>query len=144
MLNAMRIRWLRFANSSRYWSGTRLERRLIELQITAAIAVRSKRRQRRLTQKQLASRLGTTQARISRLECAKAGISIDLYVRAMINLGATDDELAAALNPGGCRPVQQLRQRASLRFFPPPLDERGKRRMKKRTRHSARPRFQSN
>jgi transcriptional regulator with XRE-family HTH domain len=122
---AMKFTWLRFAQAERYRGGTRLERRILELQITAATAVREHRKRNRLRQKQLAERLGTTQARISHLERAQRGAALDLYVHAMIVMGATDDEIANALNPPTCRAVRELRRRAGLPAFPLPMDERG-------------------
>jgi transcriptional regulator with XRE-family HTH domain len=103
----------------RFYTGhaTRIERRVIELQICAGLAVRARREAAGVSQKQLAERLGTSQARISVLEQAGPGATIDLYVYALIELGADDDEVAAALNPAQSRPVQELRARAQLPYF---------------------------
>ncbi len=114
----MELQWQRFFHARRYRWTSRVERRVIELQIVAGMAVRRRRESAGMSQKELAERLGTTQARISKIEQAAAGIALDLYVRALLELGATDEELIAALNPAECRPVYELRRRAALPYFP--------------------------
>lgn len=116
----MEILWRRFFSQRRYRMATRVERRIIELQISAGIAVRSRRRVEGVSQHELAARLQSSQARISKLEQAAESVSLDLYVRALLELGASDEEFARAFNPGLCRPVQQLRARAALPYFPKP------------------------
>jgi transcriptional regulator with XRE-family HTH domain len=97
---------------------------MIELRVCAGLAIRARRKRLHLTQKELATRLGTTQQRVSNLEQARTGLSLDLFVRVLVALGCSDDELAEALNPSRCFPVGKLRRRAALRYFPRPLDDR--------------------
>jgi predicted transcriptional regulator len=51
----------------------------------------------RLTQKQLADRLGTSQPRVSRLEVAEDDCSLDLMARALFAAGGDLRDLAAAV-----------------------------------------------
>jgi predicted XRE-type DNA-binding protein len=97
----MHIRWFRFFNrDTRYKNGTERERRMIELKISAAFAVNTLRVKRALTQRELAELLGISQARVSKLEQIQVGVSLDQYVEALLVLGASDAEIARALNAG--------------------------------------------
>jgi transcriptional regulator with XRE-family HTH domain len=57
--------------------------------------VRERRRAKRLTQRQLAERIGSTQPRVARLE--QAGASIEMLLRALLALGASRREIAKLL-----------------------------------------------
>jgi predicted transcriptional regulator len=121
----MPIRWFLFINRDRrYRHGTERERRMIELKISAACALNALRRKRELTQQELAQLLGISQARVSKMEQIKAGVSLDMYVEALLSLGANDTEIARALNAGECHAVKSLRERAALPFYPKASDKR--------------------
>ena len=123
----MEFRWWRNLSSRRYRDASSLERRVLELQITAAIAIRRRRKAARVSQRALAQQLQTIQARISMMEQAKPGLPLDLHIPALLVLGANDEEIVQALNPATCWPVQRLRFRASLPYYPKPMDQRGPR-----------------
>jgi len=50
-----------------------------------------------LTQAELAKRLGTSQSRVAKMEGAEAGVTLDLLVKALSELGATRLEVAKAM-----------------------------------------------
>ena len=115
---SMQTEWFTFFRAgSRYAGASGTERRLIELRTSAALAVRRLRRKRGLTQKQLADRMGMGQGRVSNLEQIRASVSLDVYARALIELEASDDEIASAFNAGQCFPVKQLRKREQLLYY---------------------------
>ena len=117
----MHIRWFRFfERDPRYRQGSARERRIIELKISAALAVHQLRRKLHLTQTDLAERLGVSQGRISRLEQIDTGVSLDAYTDALLALGASDDDIARAFQAGACFPVKKLRERAALPYYPRP------------------------
>ena len=117
----MYVEWYRFfQRDRRYANATARDRRLIELKVSAALAVNRLRQKQMLTQQQLAERLGVSQGRISRLEQIDTGVSLDAYVEALLALGATDEEIARALNAGECFPVKKLRERAALPYYRKP------------------------
>jgi len=120
----MEIRWFRFFNrDTRYRNGTARERRMIELKVSAAFAVKNLRISRELTQQELAELLGVSQARVSKLEQIQVGVSLELYVEALLVLGASDAEIARALNAGECFPVKKLRAHAAKPYYPRPRAE---------------------
>ena len=77
------------------------ESALIEMKLNLARSLREKRRRRRLTQTQVAKKLGSSQSRVAKMEAADPSVSIDLLVRALLELGATRAQVAKAI---GARP----------------------------------------
>jgi ribosome-binding protein aMBF1 (putative translation factor) len=66
---------------------TEAERKLVELRVTISRAVRQQREALRLTQKQLADRLKSSQSRIAKIEAGAADVSLDLSFRAFFAAG---------------------------------------------------------
>ena len=76
---------------------TKEEVALIEMKLGLAASLRRRRAAKRLTQTQLAKRLGSSQSRIAKMEAADSSVSIDLLVRALLELGATRSQVAKAM-----------------------------------------------
>jgi len=92
------------------------EAAVIELKLDLADAVRTARTRRRLTQKQLAKALRSSQSRVAKMEAGDPSVSIDLLVRTLLRLGASRRELARHLAMG--RPGAWRRERRPrLRFL---------------------------
>ena len=70
------------------------EAALVEMKVALAAGVKQRRIARGLTQGDLASRLGSSQSRVAKLEGSDPSVSIDLLMRALLALGATKAELA--------------------------------------------------
>ena len=68
---------------------------LVEMRVRLSESVRARRRAKRLTQRQLAECIGSTQPRVARLE--QAGASIEMLLRALLALGASRREIARLL-----------------------------------------------
>jgi len=73
------------------------EAALIEMKLSLAESLRRRRQARKLTQTQLAKRLGSSQSRVAKMEAADSSVSIDLLVRALLELGATRSQVAKAM-----------------------------------------------
>jgi len=71
------------------------EAAVVEMRVRLAGRVREKRRVRRMSQKELAKRIGSTQPRIARLEQADA--SLEMLIRALFALGADRKEIGRLL-----------------------------------------------
>lgn len=93
---------------------------MIEIRYSIARVLKQNRRKARITQAVLAGRIGTTRNTISRIERASNRVSLDHAVRALIELGCSDTEIANAFNPGLDAGIQQLRLRAAVPLFPKP------------------------
>jgi ribosome-binding protein aMBF1 (putative translation factor) len=66
----------------------------IELKIRLAEALRQRRRAKGLSQVDLADKLQSSQSRIAKMEAGDSSVSLDLLIRSLITLGASDRELS--------------------------------------------------
>ena len=66
---------------------------LVEMRLALGRSLKQRRLASGLTQQEVASRLGSSQSRVAKMESADAGVSIDLFVRSLLKLGATRQEL---------------------------------------------------
>ena len=71
------------------------EAAIVEMRVRLAERVRKRRQSQRITQKDLARRMRSTQPRVARLEQADA--SIEMLMRALFVLGADRKEIAKLL-----------------------------------------------
>ena len=116
----MRINWTDIYRRRPYRTGRGYYRRLIEIRFSVARALREARCRLRIRQADVAKWVNASQASISRVECASPKGSFEVFVRAMIALGAKDEEIAAAFNAGGRKDVRTLRERVNRPMSPLP------------------------
>lgn len=84
---------------------TNEEASLIEMKIALARTVRERRADQSLTQGDLAERLGSSQSRVAKIEAADATVSIDLLVRSLLALGATNREVGQVIGKSSVVPA---------------------------------------
>ena len=73
---------------------TREEVELVEMKLALGHVLKRYRARRRLTQKALATKLGSSQSRVAKLESGFRGATLDLLFRALFATGATTDDIA--------------------------------------------------
>jgi predicted XRE-type DNA-binding protein len=73
------------------------ESAFVELRLKLADAVRELRKEKHLTQSQLARLLGSSQSRVAKVEAAEESVSVDLLVRSLLAMGATSSDLAKVI-----------------------------------------------
>ena len=66
----------------------------IELKIKLAVGLRERRRQKGLSQLDLATKLQSSQSRVAKMEAGDPSVSLDLLIRSLISLGASERELS--------------------------------------------------
>ena len=66
----------------------------IELRLKLADGLRERRRRRHLTQVQMARMVRSSQSRVAKMEAGDPSVTLDLLVRSLLALGASDHELA--------------------------------------------------
>jgi DNA-binding XRE family transcriptional regulator len=76
------------------------EEALVELRLTLSRSLRERRARRRLSQEQLARLLGSSQSRVAKMESGDPSVSIDLLIRSLLAMGATQKELAHVIGHG--------------------------------------------
>jgi len=69
----------------------------IETKEILARLLKARRRFRKLTQKELARQIGTSQSRVAKMEAADPGVSLDLLVRGLLAIGMSRQELSQQL-----------------------------------------------
>jgi ribosome-binding protein aMBF1 (putative translation factor) len=74
------------------------EAMLVELKLSLTDALKQARRKRRLSQIDLAQRMGSSQSRVAKIEAGDPSVSFDLIVRAFFATGATRQELQRAFS----------------------------------------------
>lgn len=70
------------------------EAALVDVRLKLADAVKLLRKDKQLTQTQLAKLLGSSQSRVAKVEAAADSVSLDLLIRSYFAMGATVDDLA--------------------------------------------------
>ena len=66
----------------------------IESKIKLAAGLRERRRQKGLSQLDLAAKLQSSQSRVAKMEAGDPSVSLDLLIRSLISLGASERELS--------------------------------------------------
>lgn len=66
---------------------------LIEMRLALGRSLKERRVASGLSQQELASRVGSSQSRIAKMESADPRVSIDLFVRVLLKLGATRQDV---------------------------------------------------
>jgi predicted XRE-type DNA-binding protein len=87
----------RVGSADEFLELTPQETALVEIRLKLADAVKLLRKDKHLTQTQLAEFLGSSQSRVAKVEAAADSVSLDLLIRAYLALGATTDDLARVI-----------------------------------------------
>jgi len=75
----------------------------VDLRLKLSGAVRVFRKKKRLTQIELAELLHSSQSRVAKVEAADESVSLDLLIRSLLAMGATDQDLAKVISGEGAR-----------------------------------------
>jgi predicted transcriptional regulator len=73
---------------------TEEESAYIELKIRLAEGLRQRRQEKGLSQVDLAAKLQSSQSRVAKMEAGDPSVSLDLLIRSLITLGASERELS--------------------------------------------------
>ena len=73
------------------------EAALIEMRVQLAVGLKDRRKKLRLTQAELASRLGLSRSRVAKMELADPAVSLDLLITSLLKLGSTRSEIGRIL-----------------------------------------------
>ena len=84
----------RFGTVEEFLGLTPEESRYVEFKVALHLALRNARNEAGLTQAELATRMGSSQSRVAKMEAGDPHISVDLLLRALFALGKTSRDLA--------------------------------------------------
>lgn len=69
----------------------------VEMKLALSSSLRNRRTRQRLTQAELAARLQSSQSRVAKMEAADPSVSLDLLLRALLQMGVTPRQIAGTL-----------------------------------------------
>lgn len=87
----------RVGSADEFLELTPQEATVVELRLKIADAVKLLRKEKHLTQAELATLLGSSQSRVAKVEAAAESVSLDLLIRSFLALGATAGDLARVI-----------------------------------------------
>ncbi len=73
------------------------EARYIELKLALSEHLKKRRIRKKLTQEQLAKMMSSSQSRVAKMESGDPTVSLDLLVRSLLTLGASEKDLAKVI-----------------------------------------------
>jgi DNA-binding XRE family transcriptional regulator len=73
------------------------EARYIELKLALSEHLKKRRIRKKLTQEQLAKMMSSSQSRVAKMEAGDPTVSLDLLVRSLLTLGASEKDLAKVI-----------------------------------------------
>jgi DNA-binding XRE family transcriptional regulator len=76
---------------------SRQEAEYIEVKLALSHELASRRKQERMTQIQLAKKLGSSQSRIAKMEQGDPSVSLDLLIKSLLAMGATKKNIASII-----------------------------------------------
>jgi DNA-binding XRE family transcriptional regulator len=74
------------------------ESEYIELKLLLSQALSEQRKQKKLTQIQLAKMINSSQSRVAKMEKGDPTVSLDLLIKSLLAVGATKKSIAEAIN----------------------------------------------
>jgi predicted XRE-type DNA-binding protein len=92
---ALEAAGFRLGDAADFLELTEEERRLVELRLKLAEAIRRRREQLNLSQRQVALLIQSTQSRVAKIEAASTGVSLDLMFRGLFAVGGSVEDLSA-------------------------------------------------
>ena len=69
----------------------------VELKLSLSTELKERRTETGLSQVELARTLGSSQSRVAKMEASDPSVSVDLLVRGLLAIGASQKEIAAAI-----------------------------------------------
>jgi predicted XRE-type DNA-binding protein len=74
------------------------ESEYIELKLSLSQELAQQRKQKKLTQIQLAKMLKSSQSRVAKMECGDPTVSLDLLVKSLLAIGVSKESIAKAFH----------------------------------------------
>lgn len=73
------------------------EAAFVEVKTALSESLRERRTEQKITQTELARRIGSSQSRVAKMEASDPSVSLDLLVRGLLATGATPRDIATAI-----------------------------------------------
>jgi len=79
------------------------EAAFVEIKLALSDALRAHRQKAKLSQAQVAQRLGSSQSPVAKMEAGNPSVSLDLLIRSLLALGATKKTVARTIEAASLR-----------------------------------------
>jgi DNA-binding XRE family transcriptional regulator len=87
----------RIGNAQEFLGLSQQEAAYVELRLRLADSLKARRRKQNLTQTAFAKRIGSSQSRVAKMEGGDPTVSLDLLIRSLLALGASNRDLARTI-----------------------------------------------
>lgn len=87
----------RVGTAAEFLGLTAAETELVEMRLALSQSLKARRAKRGLTQTALAKQLHSSQSRVAKMEAGDPTVSLELLIRALLTVGASRRDVAAAL-----------------------------------------------
>ena len=74
------------------------EEAIVEIRVALSKSLKKMRQQEQMSQQKLAEKTNSSQSRVAKMEAADRSVSIDLLIKSLLSLGATREDIAAAIS----------------------------------------------
>lgn len=88
------------------------EETIVAMKLALASKLKGLRKEQRLTQDELAKRIGSSQSRVAKMEVADNSVSMELIIRSLVSLGASRGQIGNVI---GSRSVKGKRTTVKTR-----------------------------
>jgi hypothetical protein len=95
---ALEAKGWRFGDAQDFLGLSREETAYVELRLRLADSLRRRRQKRNLSQTGLAKLLRSSQSRVAKMEGGDPSVSLDLLIRSLLALGASNRDLGRAIS----------------------------------------------
>ena len=88
----------KFGSAEEFLNLTPEEAAYVEMKLRLSESLRKRRQRRKLTQTELAKIIKSSQSRVAKMETGDPSVSLDLLIRSLLALGASEKELARTIS----------------------------------------------
>ena len=74
------------------------EEAIVEIRVAVSKSLKRMRQQEQLSQQKLAENCNYNHSRVAKMEASDRSVSIDLLIKSLLSLGATREDIAAAIS----------------------------------------------
>ena len=90
-------------SASEFLELSEAEETIVAMKLALAEKLRGLRKERHLTQQELAKRIGSSQSRVAKMEIADKSVSIELFVRSLVALGTSQTQIGQVIGSSSGR-----------------------------------------
>lgn len=87
----------RIGNAEDFLELSHEEKILVDMRMALTHALKERRKKKHLTQEMLAELIQSSQSRVAKMEAGDAGVTLDLIIKSLVALGASQKEVARVI-----------------------------------------------